>query len=92
MKSLMIKDLEISKELSGQELSAVRGGSVTQNVGGAAIVNGGSNLFSTNTAVAANSVTGIDFHPTTDTDVRVLNAVGSLGVFQFSVARPSSRS
>ena len=80
MKSLMIKDLEISKELSRDDLSAVRGGSNFGFQGGQS-VSGGSllSIGSPVTAVNAPSMTQVDFHPYTSTDVNVATVTASLG-------------
>jgi hypothetical protein len=63
---MMIKDLEISKELTGKDLSAVRGGANFALVGGLnqAVFQGGG-IFSPNTNVAVNvpTVTQADIHP-----------------------------
>ena len=82
MKSLMIKDLEISKELTRDDLSAVRGGS---NFGfqGGQTVSGGSviSIGSPVTAVNAPSMTQIDFHNTNTTKVNVADVTQSVGTF-----------
>ena len=80
MKSLMIKDLEISKELTRDDLSAVRGGSNFGFQGGQS-VSGGSllSIGSPVTAVNAPSMTQVDFHPVTRTDVNVATVTASLG-------------
>jgi hypothetical protein len=83
---MMIKDLEISKELSRNDLSAVRGGSNFGFQGGQS-VSGGSllSIGSPVTAVNAPSMTQIDFHPTTTADVNVATVTASAltGVLQF---------
>ena len=83
---MMIKDLEISKELSRDDLSAVRGGSNFGFQGGQS-VSGGSllSIGSPVTAVNAPSMNQIDFHPTTTTDVNVATVTASAltGVLQF---------
>ena len=78
MKSLMIKDLEISKELTRDDLSAVRGGSNFGFQGGQS-VSGGSllSIGSPVTAVNAPSMTQVDFHPVTRTDVNVATVTAS---------------
>lgn len=78
-----IKDLEMSKELAHEELSAVRGGSNFGYVGGQdanqAVV--GDGIFSPTTAinapVNAPSLTQIDNDPRTIVDVDSINVVGS---------------
>ena len=84
MKSLMIKDLEISKELTRDDLSAVRGGSANVVQGGVAALTGGFNFGSPTTIVNAPTGTAIDFHPETETNVKVASVFGSAltGVFQ----------
>ncbi len=75
MKSLMIKDLEVTKALSREELVAVRGGSnfafvfgPTQN----AQNGGGFNNASPVTQTAPQTVTG------TETTVQILNVLQSM--------------
>jgi hypothetical protein len=74
---MMIKDLEISKELSGKDLSAVRGGNFAL-VGGLnqGVVQGGG-IFSPNTNVAVNapSVTQTDVRP--ESNLNIANVVAS---------------
>ena len=85
MKSLMIKDLEISKELTRDDLSAVRGGS---NFGfqGGQTVSGGSviSIGSPVTAVNVPSMTQFDEHNTNTTKVNVASVLQSAftGVLQ----------
>jgi hypothetical protein len=85
MKSLTIKDLEMSKELNREDLAAVRGGSNFGYQGGQ-VVAGGSllSLGSPVTAVNAPSMTQTDFHPVTRTDLNLASVVGSVGtgIFQ----------
>ena len=80
---MMIKDLEISKELAHEELSAVRGGSNFGYVGGQEanqVVLGGG-IFSPTTAVNAPvnapSLVQMDNDPVTLVDVNTTNVVGS---------------
>jgi hypothetical protein len=80
MKSLMIKDLEISKELTRDDLSAVRGGSNFGFQGGQTVAGGSLlSIGSPVTAVNAPSMTQVDFHPFTSTDVNVASVANSLG-------------
>ena len=80
---MMIKDLEVSKELAREELCAVRGGSNFGFVGGQSanqtVFGGG--LFSPTTAVSAPvnapSLTQIDNDPLTLVDIDTTNVVGS---------------
>jgi hypothetical protein len=78
MKSLTIKDLEMSKELNADDLAAVRGGS---NFGfqGGQYVAGGSllSLGSPVTAVNAPSMKQTDFHPVTHTDLNLATVTAS---------------
>ena len=82
---MMIKDLEISKELARDELCAVRGGSNFGFVGGQSanqtVIGGG--LFSPTTAVngAVNAPTlsQDDSDPFTLVDIDTTNVVASLG-------------
>lgn len=78
MKSLMIKDLEISKDLTGEELAAVRGGFTFgaqggQTVGAASLLSIGSPVI----AVNVPSLTAIDIHPVTNIDLNLANIIGS---------------
>ena len=80
---MMIKDLEVSKELAREELSAVRGGSNFGYVGGQIAnqtVTGGG-LFSPTTAVSAPvnapSLTQIDNDPVTVVGIDTTNVVAS---------------
>jgi hypothetical protein len=83
---MMIKDLEISKELTRDDLSAVRGGSNFGYQGGQS-VSGGSllSIGSPVTAVNAPSMTQIDFRPKTETEVNVATVTASAltGILQF---------
>jgi hypothetical protein len=82
MKSLTIKDLEISKELTRDDLSAVRGGSNFGYQGGQYVAGGSLlSIGSPVTAVNAPSMTQIDFHPETETKVNVATVTASLGTF-----------
>jgi hypothetical protein len=82
---MMIKDLEISKELAHEELSAVRGGSNFGYVGGQnanqAVAGGG--IFSPTTAVNAPVNAPVlfqdDSDPLTLVDIDTTNVVASLG-------------
>jgi hypothetical protein len=85
MKSLMINDLEMSKELSREDLCAVRGGSNFgfqggQTVGSASLLSIGSPV----TAVNAPHMTQVDYHPVTKTDLNLATIVASVntGLFQ----------
>jgi natural product precursor len=85
MKSLTIKDLEINKELNAEELSAVRGGSNFGYQGGQYVAGGSAlSIGSPVVAVNAPSMTQIDFHPVTTTDLNLANVVASVGtgIFQ----------
>jgi hypothetical protein len=82
---MMIKDLEVSKELAREELSAVRGGYNIGFVGGQTanqtVLGGGS--FSPTTAVNAPvnapTLTQTDVHPFTRVDLDFANVSGSSG-------------
>jgi len=82
---MMIKDLEISKELAHEELSAVRGGSNFGYVGGQEanqVVLGGG-IFSPTTAVNAPvnapTLVQMDNDPLTLVDIDTTNVLASLG-------------
>jgi hypothetical protein len=66
---MIIKDLEISKELSGKELSAVRGGGVNtaQQNGPIQATFAGVSLFSPNTQIAPQTLSqsNLDFNIST---------------------------
>jgi hypothetical protein len=85
MKSLTIKDLEMSKELNAEDLAAVRGGSNYGYQGGQ-FVAGGSllSLGSPVVAVNAPNMTQKDIHPVTRTDLNLASVFGSVGtgIFQ----------
>jgi hypothetical protein len=77
---MIIKDLEISKELSREALSAVRGGFNAALVGGQFVASGGGVLNSTsatNMPIVAQS----EVSPTTVVDLNTANVIGSLGTF-----------
>jgi hypothetical protein len=83
--TMMIKDLEISKELAHEELSAVRGGSNFGYVGGQEanqVVLGGG-IFSPTTAVNAPvnapTLVQMDNDPLTLVDIDTTNVLASLG-------------
>ena len=77
MKSLTIKDLEISKDLTREELSAVRGGGIFGAQGGTDVQTSGLNLFSPVTIVNVPTLTALDIHPVTNVNVDVANVIGS---------------
>jgi len=86
MKSLMIKDLEMNKELTRDDLSAVRGGSNFGYQGGQFVATGSLlSIGSPVTAVNAPSLTQTDFHPVTETELNLATVVASAntGIFQF---------
>lgn len=82
---MMIKDLEISKELAQEELSAVRGGSNFGYIGGQQanqLVAGGGVLSPTtavNAPVKADMMYQDDSDPFTLVDIDTTNVVASLG-------------
>jgi len=74
---MIIKDLELSKELSHAERAAVRGGNTTQiglNVGGSQSVSGGFLFASPVTQVQGPQVNA---NTSTNTDVNVANIANS---------------
>ena len=73
---MIIKDLEISKELGGKELSAVRGGATNIGLqGGVVAANGGGlNFFSPQTIANAPSMN----QTALDLDIVSVTAVGSI--------------
>jgi hypothetical protein len=72
---MIIKDLEISKELSGKELSAVRGGGTNIGVqGGVVAAQGGLSFLSGQNIVNAPSQTQTN----TEVGINTLTAVQSL--------------
>lgn len=86
---MMIKDLEISKELAREELSAVRGGSNFGYVGGQEanqVALGGGILSPTtavNAPVNAPSLVQVDNDPATLVSVNTTNVLASLGTLVF---------
>ena len=85
MKSLTIKDLEISKELTREELSAVRGGfefgaQGGQTVGAASLLSIGSPVI----AVNLPTLTQTNVNPVTNIDLNLANIIASAntGVLQ----------
>lgn len=77
---MIIKDLEISKELSRKELSAVRGGA-TSIAGGQFILAGGPTVGSPVFAVNAPNANATDANPITLVSLKSANVLGSLGTF-----------
>jgi hypothetical protein len=75
---MLIKDLEISKELSRKDLSAVRGGFIATAVGGNFVANGGGVLNNT-TGINAPSVTAVEVAPVTILNTETNNVIASLG-------------
>jgi hypothetical protein len=77
---MIIKDLEISKELSREALSAVRGGFNFAAVGGQLVASGGGVLNST-TATNMPIVAQNEVAPVTVVDLNSAAVIGSLGTF-----------
>ena len=80
MKSLMINDLEMSKELTREDLCAVRGGSNFgfqggQTVGSAGLLSIGSPVI----AINVPTLTQTDIHPVTNIDLNLANIIASAG-------------
>jgi hypothetical protein len=80
MKSLTIKDLEMNKDLTGEELSAVQGGfnfgaQGGQTVGAASLLSIGSPVI----AVNVPSLTQLDIHPEVNLNLNLANIVASAG-------------
>jgi hypothetical protein len=76
---MMIKDLEISKELSGKELSAVRGGGLNFGVqGGVVAAQPGLSFFSPQTIVN----TPVLVQTNTEVDLNLANIIGSIAAVQ----------
>jgi hypothetical protein len=75
MTTLMVKDLEISKELTRKELSGVRGGVALAGAGGQTLGMPGISLFSPIVAVNTPIATAINVEPKIDIDVA--NVIGS---------------
>jgi hypothetical protein len=74
---MIIKDLEMTKELTGKALSAVRGGSNFAFVGGQLVAGGG--ILSPTTALNAPSVAQSDVAPVTVVDINTANVLASMG-------------
>jgi hypothetical protein len=75
---MLIKDLEISKELSRKDLSAVRGGSNFLAQGGQFVV-GGSGIGNSVAALNAPTGTQTEVAPVTVVDLNTANVIGSFG-------------
>ena len=78
MQALIIKDLETSKELTGKELSAVRGGFNAALLGGQAVL-GGFGIGNTTVALNTPIVTQVEVTPVTIVELNLANVIGSLG-------------
>jgi hypothetical protein len=77
---MLIKDLEISKELSRKDLCAVRGGSNLAFVGGQFVASGGG-VLNTTAATNAPIVAQNEIAPVTVLDFNTANVIGSQGTF-----------
>jgi hypothetical protein len=77
---MLIKDLEISKELSRKDLCAVRGGFNVALVGGQFVASGGG-VLNTTAATNAPIVAQNEVAPVTVVDLNTANVIGSLGTF-----------
>jgi hypothetical protein len=77
MTTLMIKDLETSKELTRKELSGVRGGDAAAGAGGQTLFMAGPALFSPIIGINVPTATAIDVHPVTIVDLHLANVIGS---------------
>jgi hypothetical protein len=86
---MMIKDLEMHKDLAGAELTAVRGGNSNSIRNGdlfaPVVAANGPSVFSPQTVVSAPVYTPtnvlLDNDVKVDLDTKVANVVGSLGTF-----------
>ena len=76
MTTLMIEDLESSKELTRKELSGVRGGAVA-GAGGQTLFMAGPSLFSPTVAINTPIATAIDVNPVLNLDLHLANVIGS---------------
>lgn len=74
---MMIKDLETSKELTGEELACVRGGFNAALLGGQAIM-GGFGIGNTTLGLNTPIVTQVEVAPVTIVDLNLANVIGSL--------------
>ena len=86
MQALIIKDLEISKELTGKDLSAVRGGlqrRPSRRPGGLRWFRHWQHDARINTPVVVQA----EVAPVTIVDINLANVIGSLGT---GVSRPNS--
>ena len=77
---MLIKDLEISKELTRKDLSAVRGGFNAAIVGGQFVASGGG-VFNTTVASNAPIVAQSEVAPVTSVELNTANVIGALGTF-----------
>ena len=78
MQALIIKDLEVNKELTGKELCAVRGGFNAALLGGQAIM-GGFGIGNTTLGINTPVVAQVEVAPVTIVDLNLANIIGSLG-------------
>ena len=78
MTTLIVKDLETSKELTRKELSGVRGGFNFANVGGQSLLMGGANIFSPTVAFNTPIVTQTEVNPVVNVDINLANIIGSM--------------
>ena len=76
MTTLMVKDLESSKELTRKELSGVRGGAFAA-AGGQTLFMAGPALFSPVIGINVPTATAIDVNPVIGINLNVANIVGS---------------
>jgi hypothetical protein len=77
MQALIIKDLETSKELTGKELCAVRGGFNAALLGGQTIM-GGFGIGNTTLGINTPVVVQAEVAPVTIVDLNLANVIGSL--------------
>jgi hypothetical protein len=73
---MMIKDLETSKELTGEELAAVRGGFNAALLGGQAIM-GGFGIGNTTLGINTPVVAQVEVAPVTIVDLNLAQVIGS---------------
>ena len=75
MTTLIVKDLETSKELTRKELSGVRGG-FASHVGGQSLLMGGANILARRVQYADRDADRVN--PVVNVDINLANIIGAM--------------